>query len=95
VPCIPGFGLSGPARDTGREFTRVAAVFAELMERIGYRHYGAPGGVWGGAVSRELGRAYPDRVTGIHLNLLPGSYDSTCCPVRTTPPSRPPGNSPR
>lgn len=73
VPSIPGFGLSGPTRDTGWEFTRVAAAFAVLMERLGYRRYGAQGGDWGGAVSRELGRAHPDRVTGVHLNLLPGS----------------------
>ncbi|MFH8395601.1 epoxide hydrolase family protein [Streptomyces sp. NPDC018036] len=73
VPSIPGFGLSGPTRDTGWEFKRVAAAFAELMERLGYRRYGAQGGDWGGAVSRELGRAHPDRVFGVHLNLLPGS----------------------
>lgn len=77
VPSIPGFGLSGPTRDTGWEFTRVAAAFAVLMERLGYRRYGAQGGDWGGAVSRELGRAYPDRVTGVHLNLLPGSSAAT------------------
>jgi pimeloyl-ACP methyl ester carboxylesterase len=77
VPSIPGFGLSGPTRDTGWEFTRVAAAFAELMERLGHRNYGAQGGDWGGAVSRELGRAHPDRVIGVHLNLLPGSYAVT------------------
>ncbi|WRZ94933.1 epoxide hydrolase [Streptomyces sp. NBC_01007] len=77
VPSIPGFGLSGPTRDTGWEFTRVAAAFAELMERLGHRHFGAQGGDWGGAVSRELGRAHPDRVTGVHLNLLPGAYAVT------------------
>ncbi|MET7390718.1 epoxide hydrolase family protein [Streptomyces sp. NPDC005529] len=73
VPSIPGFGLSGPTRDTGWEFTRVAAAFATLMERLGYRRYGAQGGDWGGAVSRELGRAHPERLIGVHLNLLPGS----------------------
>ncbi|MGC4979095.1 epoxide hydrolase family protein [Streptomyces sp. DT193] len=77
VPSIPGFGLSGPTRDTGWEFTRVAAAFAVLMERLGYRRYGTQGGDWGGAVSRELGRAYPGRVTGVHLNLLPGSSAAT------------------
>jgi pimeloyl-ACP methyl ester carboxylesterase len=73
VPSIPGFGLSGPTRDTGWEFRRVAAAFAELMERLGYRRYGAQGGDWGGAISRELGRAHPEHVIGVHLNLLPGS----------------------
>ncbi|MEU8794812.1 epoxide hydrolase [Streptomyces sp. NPDC048643] len=73
LPSIPGFGLSGPTRDTGWEFTRVAAAFATLMERLGYRRYGAQGGDWGGAVSRELGRVHPERLIGVHLNLLPGS----------------------
>jgi pimeloyl-ACP methyl ester carboxylesterase len=73
VPSIPGFGLSGPTRDTGWEFQRVAAAFAELMGRLGYERFGAQGGDWGGAISRELGRAFPARLIGVHLNLLPGS----------------------
>ncbi|WP_369243980.1 epoxide hydrolase family protein [Streptomyces sp. R41] len=77
VPSIPGFGLSGPTRDTGWEFTRVAAAFAALMKRLGYQRYGVQGGDWGAAVSRELGRAHPERVIGAHLNLLPGSYATT------------------
>jgi pimeloyl-ACP methyl ester carboxylesterase len=31
------------------------------------------GGDWGAAVCRELGRTRPDRVMGVHLNLLPDS----------------------
>ena len=77
IPSIPGFGLSGPTRETGWEFKRVAAAFAELMERLGYHRYGAQGGDWGGAISRELGRAFPDRVIGVHLNLLPDSGATT------------------
>ncbi|MFE2963572.1 epoxide hydrolase family protein [Streptomyces sp. NPDC059340] len=77
VPSIPGFGLSGPTRDTGWEFQRVAAAFAELMTRLGYERFGAQGGDWGGAISRELGRAFPERLIGVHLNLLPGSSAAT------------------
>jgi epoxide hydrolase len=44
LPSIPGFGLSGPTTETGWEFKRVAAAFAELMERLGYDRYGARGG---------------------------------------------------
>jgi pimeloyl-ACP methyl ester carboxylesterase len=73
IPSIPGFGLSGPTRQTGWEFQRVAAAFAELMERLGYRRYGAQGGDWGAAISRELGRTRPDQIIGVHLNLIPGS----------------------
>ncbi|MGW3623086.1 epoxide hydrolase family protein [Streptomyces sp. NPDC000880] len=73
LPSIPGFGLSGPTRETGWEFRRVAAAFAHLMERLGYERYGVQGGDWGAAISRELGRTRPDRVIGVHLNLLPNA----------------------
>ncbi|MBG6140167.1 pimeloyl-ACP methyl ester carboxylesterase [Longispora fulva] len=73
LPSIPGFTLSGPTRETGWEYRRVAAAFAELMSRLGYDRYGAQGGDWGSVISRELGRTHPDRVLGVHLNLLPGA----------------------
>ncbi|WP_406489909.1 epoxide hydrolase family protein [Streptomyces phaeochromogenes] len=76
LPSIPGFGLSGPTRDTGWELRRVGAAFAELMDRLGYPRFGAQGGDWGAGISRELGRAFPDRVIGVHLNLLPGAHAS-------------------
>ncbi|MCX5151588.1 epoxide hydrolase [Streptomyces sp. NBC_00320] len=72
LPHIPGFGLSGPTRETGWEFKRVARAFGVLMERLGYAEYGVQGGDWGAAVSRELGRIRPGNVVGVHLNLLPG-----------------------
>lgn len=73
LPSIPGFGLSGPTRERGWEFRRVAAAFAELMDRLGYRRYGVQGGDWGAAISREIGRTRPE-VIGVHLNLIPNSY---------------------
>ncbi|AYC43573.1 epoxide hydrolase family protein [Streptomyces griseorubiginosus] len=73
VPSIPGFGLSGPPADTGWEAGRIAGAWAELMTRLGYERFGAQGGDWGAAISRELGRAHPGRVVGVHLNLLPGA----------------------
>lgn len=73
VPSLPGFGLSGPTTEPGWEPGRIADAWAELMRRLGYDRFGAQGGDWGAAVSRELGRAHPDRVVGVHLNLLPGA----------------------
>jgi pimeloyl-ACP methyl ester carboxylesterase len=73
IPSIPGFGFSGPTREPGWEFRRVAEAFAELMQRLSYQRYGAQGGDWGAAIARELGRAHPDRLIGVHLNLIPGS----------------------
>ncbi|MFD1663673.1 epoxide hydrolase family protein [Streptomyces caeni] len=77
VPSIPGFGPSGPTHDTGWEAGRVADAWAGLMDRLGYRRFGAQGGDWGAVISRELGRAHPDRVIGVHLNLLPGAQQTT------------------
>ncbi len=73
LPSLPGFGLSGPTRDTGWEFHRMAAAFGVLMSRLGYERYGTHGGDWGAAISRELGRIRSDRVVGVHLNLIPNS----------------------
>ncbi|WBO68175.1 epoxide hydrolase family protein [Streptomyces camelliae] len=73
MPGIPGFGLSGPTTEPGWEAGRVADAWVELMRRLGYERFGAQGGDWGAAISRELGRAHPDRIIGVHLNLLPGA----------------------
>ncbi len=43
------------------------------MKRLGYQRYGAHGGDWGSVISRELGRAHPGQVIGVHLTVLPGS----------------------
>jgi epoxide hydrolase len=68
VPSIPGFGFSGPTRETGWNVVRVARAWAELMSRLGYERYGAQGGDFGAMISPELGRLAPDRVTGVHVN---------------------------
>lgn len=73
LPSIPGFTLSGPTASIGWDHVRVAHAWAELMHRLGYEKYGAQGGDWGGAISRELGRVDAAHVIGVHLNLLPGS----------------------
>lgn len=77
IPGIPGFGLSGPTTDRGWEAGRVAHAWAELMRRLGYERFGLQGGDWGAGISRELGRIRPDRVIGVHLNLLPGAQALT------------------
>jgi pimeloyl-ACP methyl ester carboxylesterase len=68
IPSIPGYGFSGPTRETGWTTNRVARAWAELMARLGYARYGAQGGDWGAFISPELGRIDPDRVVGVHLN---------------------------
>ena len=40
------------------------------MQRLGYQRYGAQGGDWGSAISRELGIIASDHIVGVHLNML-------------------------
>jgi pimeloyl-ACP methyl ester carboxylesterase len=70
APSIPGFGFSGPARETGWDTDRVARAWAELMARLGYDRYGAQGGDTGALISPKLGRIAPDHVVGVHANGL-------------------------
>jgi len=70
APSIPGFAFSGPTHETGWDVKRVAAAFAQLMNRLGYDRYGAQGGDWGSAISRQLAVLDPEHVIGLHLNTL-------------------------
>jgi microsomal epoxide hydrolase len=70
IPSIPGFGFSGPHRQTGWGTARVAAAWAELMRRLGYDRYVAQGGDAGSVISLALGRAEPEHVAGVHVNML-------------------------
>ena len=73
LPSIPGFGLSGPTTQPGWDHRRVAAALAEVMSRLGYQTYGVQGGDWGSSIARELARLHPDRLTGMHLNMVIGA----------------------
>ncbi len=79
VPSLPGYGWSGPTRETGWNVRRTAAAWAELMSRLGYERYGAQGGDWGSFVTRHLADLDPSHVCGIHVNMMtttpPGNAD--------------------
>jgi pimeloyl-ACP methyl ester carboxylesterase len=68
APSLPGFGFSGPTRETGWSPRRAAHAWAELMRRLGYDRYGAHGGDTGSVISPELGRLAPGNVIGVHVN---------------------------
>ncbi|MFD7501179.1 epoxide hydrolase family protein [Streptomyces sp. NPDC059850] len=68
VPSVPGFGFSAPPRETGWNAARVARIWAELMERLGYDRYGTQGGDFGAYVAPEVARAAPPgRVAGVYV----------------------------
>jgi epoxide hydrolase len=69
-PTLPGFGFSGKPARTGWGTQRIARVWDQLMVRLGYLRYGAQGGDWGSRVAMGLGLQHPERVLGIHLNMV-------------------------
>lgn len=70
APSLPGYGLSGPTDGPGWDVRRIATAFATLVARLGYDRYGAQGGDWGSAITRQIARVDPEHVVGVHLNML-------------------------
>ena len=74
VPSLPGFGFSDRPTEPGMNAFRIADIWAHLMTELGYARFAAQGGDLGAGVSTALGLRHPDRIVGIHLNYIPGSY---------------------
>jgi len=74
VPSMPGYGFSAGLSVPGITNQKIADLWARLMTGLGYARFGAQGGDWGAGVATWLARRHPDRVLGIHLNYIPGSY---------------------
>src|SRR5215212_2870168 len=74
IPSLPGYGFSDRPSGRGMNPFRIADLWVELMEGLGYQHFGAQGGDWGSSVASCLGFTHADAVVGIHLNYIPGSY---------------------
>jgi pimeloyl-ACP methyl ester carboxylesterase len=74
VPSLPGFGFSSTSAAGGMNLWRIGDLWAGLMAALGYRRFGAHGGDFGAGVSTVLGLRHPERMVGIHLNYIPGSY---------------------
>jgi pimeloyl-ACP methyl ester carboxylesterase len=70
VPSLPGYGWSGKPTAPGWGPARTADAWAEVMRRLGYERFGAQGGDIGSFVSANLGARHPDRVVGVHLNMV-------------------------
>lgn len=74
VPSLPGYGFSDRPRERGMDPRRIAALWARLMDALGYQRFAAQGGDWGSTVSIALGLGHADRIIGIHLNYLAGRF---------------------
>ena len=70
APSLPGYGLSFTPGQQRFGAEDMAEAAAELMTLLGYERFGCQGGDWGASVSSVLGHRHPQRVIGLHLNLL-------------------------
>ena len=81
APSLPGYTLSFQPGQERFGVEEIADTFAELMtDVLGYGKFGAQGGDWGCFVASRMAWKYPERLTGIHLNLLPLRRDSSFTP---------------
>ena len=70
APSLPGFGFSGIPNQPGYSPEKIAHVLAALMEKIGYPRYAIAGGDWGAIINRHLANYYPQRLIGLHSNMM-------------------------
>ena len=77
APSLPGYGLSFRPGQPRFGVEAIADCFASLMEGLGYRRFAAQGGDWGAFVTSRLGYAHPERLVGIHVNLLAVRRDAS------------------
>jgi microsomal epoxide hydrolase len=69
IPSLPGFGFSDKPRQPGFTATRIAAIEAALMARLGYTRYGVQGGDWGSIIGTRVALDDAPHVAGLHLNM--------------------------
>ena len=70
APSLPGFGFSGIPTERGYSPEKIAHVLAALMAQIGYEQYAIAGGDWGAIINRYVAHNYPDRLIGLHSNMV-------------------------
>ncbi|MBK7627144.1 MAG: epoxide hydrolase [Bacteroidales bacterium] len=74
IPSMMGYGFSQKIRESGCNVIFMAELWHKLMTELGYDKYGVQGGDFGAGISTALAAKYPEHVTGIHLNYIPGNY---------------------
>jgi microsomal epoxide hydrolase len=70
APSLPGYGLSFTPGQPRFGIEEIADVMAGLMPALGYPRFAVQGGDWGAFIASRLGCVHPEKLIGIHLNLL-------------------------
>lgn len=74
IPSLPGYAFSPAPKTLGTNVFTIASQWAELMTMLGYDRFVAHGGDIGAGVTTALALLHGERLHGIHLNYIPGSY---------------------
>ena len=74
IPSIPGFGFSQKINTPGCNLWFIADLWSKLIKELGYEKVIAQGGDFGAGVSTALALKHPEKILGLHLNYIPGSY---------------------
>jgi microsomal epoxide hydrolase len=71
APSLPGYGLSFKPGQPRFGIEEIADCVAALMhDTLGYSRFAVQGGDWGAFTASRMGYAHPEKLIGIHLNLL-------------------------
>jgi len=71
APSLTGYGLSFTSGQPRFGIEEIADCMAELMrDTLGHTRFAVQGGDWGAITASRLGYAHPDKLIGIHVNLL-------------------------
>ena len=71
APSLPGYGVSFKPGQPRFGIEEIADCMAELMQdTLGYSRFAVQGGDWGAITASRLGCVHPEKLIGIHVNLL-------------------------
>ena len=69
APSLPGFGFSDKPSARGWNADRIAKAWGEVMGRLGYQRFVAPGGDWGTFVTTRMAQLQVPGLAAIHLTM--------------------------
>ncbi|XP_068624270.1 juvenile hormone epoxide hydrolase-like [Battus philenor] len=70
IPSLPGYGFSSAAVRPGLGADKVAVVFRNLMNRLGFKKYYVQGGDWGAIITNIMATFFPQEILGYHTNMV-------------------------
>lgn len=78
APSLPGFGCSFTPGQKRCGVSAMADLFADLMtDVLGHDRFGAQGGDWGSFICSSLADRHPEKLIGLHQNMIPIRPDAT------------------